>query len=513
MPRLEPLDWTVVAVYGAVVVAIGAWANRRQKNTEDYFLGGRRMRWWAVGVSLIATSFSSVALIGGTGYGYGKGMGYLQLQIGDFVAILVACMVFLPFFARLRLTTAYEYLELRFGVGARTVASALFLGQTLLRTGILVLGPALALTAVSDLDLQAAIVLSGVAALLYSAAGGITAVVWTDLIQLSVVVLGVLVSVVIVSSDVVGGAGAVWSHAAAEGRLEAVSTDLTFATPFTLVGALLAYGVLALSVAGTNQQAVQRYLACTDVHAARRAAFLGWGIGFFAVALTLFLGVAIHAWSDLSPAAERFTAAMAEEGRTNDSALPLFILHRLPAGISGLLVAAIFAASMSSMDSAIHSMSTATLVDFVRRFRARPMEARSELRLARLLTAVFGVLAILAALLAATAARGLLDTLITWLGYFAGPLLGLFGLGVLTRRTNEAGALIGTALGAGLVAGAVALELPARWAFHPLWLAPVALLTTLVGGFVAGLAFPPPQASQVEGLTLRSPGDRSGRRS
>ena len=131
MPRLDPLDWVVVALYGVVVVAIGAWANRRQKTTEDYFLGGRSMRWWAIGVSLIATSFSSAALIGGTGYGYGHGMGYLQLQIGDFVAILVACMVFLPFFARLRLTTAYEYLEQRFGVGARTAASALFLGQTL----------------------------------------------------------------------------------------------------------------------------------------------------------------------------------------------------------------------------------------------------------------------------------------------------------------------------------------------------------------------------------------------
>ncbi|MHC5011372.1 MAG: sodium:solute symporter family transporter, partial [Planctomycetota bacterium] len=175
MGRLHLLDWIVLAAYGSAVVAIGIWANRRQKTPEDYLLGGRRMRWWAVGVSLIATSFSSAALIGATGFGFAKGMGYLQLQLGDLLAIALACALFLPFFSRLRLTTAYEYLERRFGVAARTVASALFVFQTLLRTGILVLGPALALSAVLGVDLRWAIAVSGVAAILYSATGGIAA--------------------------------------------------------------------------------------------------------------------------------------------------------------------------------------------------------------------------------------------------------------------------------------------------------------------------------------------------
>lgn len=497
MPRLDPLDWVVVALYGAVVVAIGAWANRRQKNTEDYFLGGRRMRWWAVGISLIATSFSSVALIGFTGYGFAKGMDYLQLQIGDLVAILLACAVFLPFFARLRLTTAYEYLERRFGVGARTVASALFIGQTLLRTGVLVLGPALALSAVTDLGLEVAIVLSGVAALLYSAAGGITAVVWTDMIQLAVVVVGVVICLGIVFGDVPGGASAVWDHAAAAGKLEVVSLEPSLGTVFSLWGALLAYGVLALGIAGTNQQAVQRYMSCTDLRSAKRAALLGWAIGFVAVALTLFLGVSLSAWSALAEGGAVLEGA-------NDKVLPLFILHRLPAGLSGLLVAAIFAASMSSMDSAIHSMSTATLVDFVRRFRKRTLMPAAELRFARLLTAAFGVVSIGLALLAARGERGLVDTLITWLGYFAGPLLGLFALGVLTRRVGEAGALIGTSAGAGLVVAAVLLDLPAAWGFHPLWLAPVALLVTIGVGILAGGFFPAPPPEKTEGLTLFS---------
>ena len=149
-------------------------------------------------------------------------------------------------------------------------------------------------------------------------------------------------------------------------------------------------------------------------------------------------------------------------------------------------------------------MSTATLVDFVRRFRRTPLDARAELRLARMLTAAFGVVAIGLAVLAAHGERGLVDTLITWLGYFAGPLLGLFVLGVATRRVAETGALVGVAAGAALVVTAVLADLPARWGFHPLWLAPVALGATVFVGWVTGRLLAPPPAGQVEGLTLGS---------
>lgn len=496
MAGLEALDWIVITAYGVVLIAIGAWANRRQKTTEDYFLGGRRMAWWAVGVSLIATSFSSAALIGGTGEGFTNGMGYLQLQIGDFLAIAAAIALFLPFFQALQLTTAYEYLEHRFGVTARTVASVLFIGQTLMRAGILVLAPALVLSAILGWDIRVAIVVSGLAALIYSSAGGITAVVWTDLIQFAVVVFGVGISLTIVAGDVPGGLGAIFGHASDSGRLAVMDTGVDFARPYNLLWTLAAYGVLALSIAGTNQQAVQRYLSCRDTKSARRAALLGWGIGFVVVSLTLFLGVSLAAWSELAPNGHVLQGA-------KDAVLPRFILHRVPAGISGLLVAAIFAASMSSMDSAIHSMSTATLVDFVRRFRRRPLAATTELRLARLLTAVFGVAAIGMALVALGTETQLLQTLFVWLGYFAGPLLGLFALGVLTRRANEIGALLGVGLaGTGMVL-AVVFDVPKELEMHRLWLAPLSLLVTVVLGTLFSFLRPAPPAAKIDGLTLR----------
>ncbi len=500
MPGLTRLDFAVLVLYGLVVVGIGVWANRRQKTTEDYLLGGRRMRWWAVGISLIATSFSSVALIGATGFGFSKGMGWLQLQIGDLIAVAVAVSFFLPFYARLRLTTAYEYLEARFGVVARSVASLLFIAQTLFRAGVLVYGPALALSAILHMDIRLSIAIAGAAAVAYSATGGITAVVWTDLIQLGVVVLGVGFCVSLVAGDVAGGLGAILEFAGSQGRLDAVSTKIDFSSPFNLLGAIVPYGALALSMAATNQQAVQRYMACQDVGQARRAAFLAWAIGLVAVALTLFLGVSLFAWSALAPGG----AVLADAG---DKALPLFIIERLPAGLAGLMVAAIFAASMSSMDSAIHSMSTATLVDFVRRFRRRPLSGRAELRMARWLTVAFGVVATLLAVQAAGRDTTMLETLIQWLTFFAGPLLGLFTLGMLSTRANQVGAVIATmTAGLGVLLVGTILRQPILEAHHvhPLWLGPAALVTTvLLGEVLSRLLGEAPDAERVRRLTWR----------
>jgi SSS family solute:Na+ symporter len=290
---MSALDWAVMALYGATVLTIGWWANRRQRDSEDYFLGGRRLRWWVVGVSLIATSFSGVSLIAGTGFGFDHGMQWFQLQLGDLAAILIVCVVFLPFFSQLRLTTAYEYLERRFGVIARTVASALFIGQTLLRASILVLVPALALSEILGWHVNAAIVVAAGAAIAYSAFGGIGAVVWTDLLQMAVIIFAVLYCLGLVAGDVPGGWAAVLDHAHAGGRLEVVTVAADRGGLFNLLGAFVPYTVFAVSLFGTGQQAVQRFLSCRDLRSARRAALTGWAVGTLALGLTLFLGVCL----------------------------------------------------------------------------------------------------------------------------------------------------------------------------------------------------------------------------
>jgi len=474
MLALAALDWGVMALYGAVVLAIGWMANRRQRSSEDYFLGGRRLRWWVVGISLVATSFSSVALIGGTGFGYTNGMAWLQLQLGDVLALAIVCVVFLPFFSGRRLTTAYEYLEERFGPWARSVASVLFIGQTLLRTALLVYGPALALSTVLGWDIRTGIVVTASAAIVYSAFGGIAAVVWTDLIQMCVIVFAVLYCLLLIVSDVPGGFGAILDQAGESGRLN-VFTAPDRGGVYNVLGTFVPYFILTMSIHGTNQQPVQRYLSCTEIGAARRAAFLGWGVGTLTLGLTLFMGVCLSAWA---------VGTDVMDGATGNEVLPRFIAARLPAGVAGLMLAAIFAASMSSIDSAIHSMSTATVVDFVRRFS----KGRNELRVARWTTVAFGVAATLGALYAASRSKQLLETLVTWLGYFAGPMLGLFLLGMLTKRANEAGALVGVVTSFAGVALVVLFAEAKPWGFHPLWLAPASCASTCVLGYATSCA-------------------------
>jgi SSS family solute:Na+ symporter len=483
--HLRPLDAWVVLLYAGAVIGLGVLASRRQGDTGEYFLGGRSLPWPLVGVSILATAFSAASLLGGPGEAFGHGLLWLQLQLGDLLAIVVVMVLFLPFYRRLPATTAYEYLEHRFGGTARTLAALLFQLQLVFRLGILLYGPALALSAVTGIGVEACIVAVGVTALLYTLLGGLAAVVWTDLLQLAVVTAAVGLTARAAAAGVPGGLPAALELAARDGRLALVDVSLPASSVRSLAGAVLGYGILSLSVAGTNQQPVQRYLACRDLAGARRAAFLGWAVGLFVTAIALLLGVLLYAWvrthapgwpADLSP----------------DAVFPRFAAEQLPPGVAGLVVAAVFAAAMSSLDSALHSLSTSAVVDVYGRLApGRP--DRHYLRAARLGVIFWGVAGIAAGLY--VAGRGtLLAMAVRYMGYFAGPVLGLFLLGMLWGRANERGAVVGVAVAAiGVLFSANAPTLlGVESPVGGIWNATLGCGLTLVAGAVASLAFPPP---------------------
>lgn len=447
---LHPLDLLILVGYVIIVVSLGWIAHRRQSTMDDYFLGGRRLPWIVVGTSILATAFSASSLLGGPGEAFTHGLLWLQLQIGDLIAVALVVWLFIPALRSRQLTTAYEFLEERFDVRVRWFSSALFQLQVLFRAGILVYGPALALATLTGLDLNTTILIVGILASFYTVLGGMTAVVWTDALQVGVVFAGLAGCLLAINQGMDGGLAEAFRIAAADGRTQLVDTAAPLNSPRSWPGAIFGYGILALSVFGTNQQTVQRYLSCRTVADARRAAWLGWSLGFVITVLTLVVGLALYGFY-------RVHAGALPQDLAGDAILPFFVAAELPPGVAGLLVAAILAAAMSSLDSALSSLATTAEVDFLARLR--PVSGSDQLRRARWLTLAAGILATGAAL--ALAGRGtLLALAVRVMGWFAGPILALF---ILALRRNPPSASV--ALAAAAVGTLVVLlaSVPGPW--------------------------------------------------
>ena len=491
---MEIVDWAIVAAYSVIVIVIGIIASRKQNNTDEYFRGSRQIPWWAIGVSIIATSFSAASLLGGPGEGYNHGFLYLQLQLGDLLGYGLVIALFLPFFVRLNLTTAYEYLEKRFDAKTRSLGSLCFLLFVIARLGGLLYAASLVVSTITDIPISLAILIAGVVSVVYTVAGGITAVVWTDVLQFAMIFIGIGAGIWTAVTGVPGGFGELWRVAGENGKL--VMFDFSW-EPDSLRSfptALLAYGVLAFAVAGTNQQSVQRYVSCADETSARKAIFLGWFSGFVGVSATLLLGVLLFGFYQL-------TTPLPSDVKA-DGILSYFIINQVPPGASGFLVAAIFAAAMSSIDSALHSLATCMTVDFYDRYaKPKPTEGQS-LRVAQWLIGVWGVVGILSAFYAASTGQDLLEFLVSFTTMFLGPLLGIFLMGVLIPRINATGAFYGTIAAVILVIMASNfgwLTFPGIW--RSATTTPIAVL---LGWGISCLGQSPPPR-HLQGLTIWTP--------
>ena len=508
---MHVLDWIIVGLYVATVVGLGWWANRLQTDTEAYFVGNRGVRWWAAGLSIIATSFSAASVLGMPGYAYADDMWYLQFQIGDILAAGIVAALFIPFFHKIKeLTTAYEYLEVRFDTKTRQLGSALFIFATLLRGGALLYGASLLFSEIVPTNVfpwlpgvEEAIIIFGVIAITYTVVGGISAVIWTDVIQFGLIVLGVIASIIVVITSTPGGTSATFETAASLDKLQVLHADEPFAFK-GIVTAIFGYGLLALSLYGTNQQPVQRYMTVENPREAQKALLLGVGTGAISVALSLLMGVFLFVFYDFNP-------GLLAEGIGSDQVMPQFIENQLPPVITGGLVAAVFAAAMSSLDSALNSTAAALTVDFYTQFKEDVAE-QQRLFFAKIVVITAGALGIGVGIYASRTGELLIDIILDFLGWVGGGMLGLFVLGMLTRRANGFGAFIGAIVG---VAAALILtdnltglsfiaEAVGIVPFPSIWATAVGLVVTLAVGYALSLVVgrhPPP--GQLENTTVQ----------
>jgi SSS family transporter len=473
------LDWIICV--GAVVVmfAQGGWLSGRQKTNEDYFVGGRRMSWLAVGLSMFAATFSPLSFVGlPREAAYDDYHLYLAILFIPLFAAPLAGWLFVPIYHRLHLTSAYEYLELRFDRRLRRAGSLLFglytlawMGSMLYATGLIVQS-ALEL---SEGQRVTSMVVLGALTATYTTLGGYKSAVWTNVLK-SAVLAGVVAAVLLLAvARVEGGWGAVWRLGREHDKFTMFDLRLDLTSRATFFSACAFGSVVYLSVAVAAQGAVQRYASMPSVAAARRLLAVN-GAGTALVCLMYFLlGTAIFAFYSQHPAGEM---GIFPPVARKDELTMHFVLTQLPyPGLAGLLLAGLFTAVMGSTSSGLNGLSALVVCDWLPR---RTLGTR----VSRLMTAVFGALTVGMALVAPYLGEHVFDIIIRISGAFFGPLLGLFLLAALVRRANSEGAA------AGLLAGLFSLVLIFPSPVSPWWYGALTCLPTVGGGRPGQLPVP-----------------------
>ena len=488
-PERDPMgwiDWTVLVVYLGAMVGIGWWFMRKEAaaTTEAYFRGDQGVPVWVAGLSIFATMLSSLTFMGIPARAYQTDISWYAGQLPLLVVVPLVSLFYLPFFRKLDLTSAYEYLERRFGLRCRLFASASFMLLHLGRIAIVLYLPALALASVTDIGVGVSIAVIGVLCVIYTLMGGIQAVVWTDAVQAIVLMGGALLCLVLAIARCDGGLPGMLEVALADdkllGSLTFADLDISDATTSFWV-IFVAFGFNTLISYTSSQDVVQRYVTTKDLAAARRSLNVNLGMSLAGSLLFFLLGTAIYAFYKTHPG--DLDPAMAAP----DAILPFFILRELPTGISGLVIAAIFAASQSTVSSSLNSLATCYVKDLDARV-LRPMREDADyLRSAQWVVLVAGLLSVGVALyMAASGIDSAFKTFNTLIGLAAGSLGGLFALGVFTRRASPRGALVGALVGFATVIGLHLSDAPVTGILY----GAVGFLTCMIVGYLASFALP-----------------------
>ena len=436
------LNWITLIAYLGGLLAVGFVCARKTQSTEDFYVGGRSIPWWAAGISIFGTALSAITYLALPARVFATSCGVILLNVGIVLVAPFIAYMYIPKLRRLNAVTAYQLLEDRFDLGLRLFGSASFILFQLFRMGIVIFLPALALSAVTGFNLTLCIVSMGIISTVYTAFGGIKAVIWTDVLQVIVLVGGALCALILIALNLEGGFSTVVSLGREAGKFNFPAIEWSWAADSFLVFLFAAIFSNALVPYTSDQAVVQRYLTTSTEQQAQKAV---WTNVFLSIPVTILfalLGIALFVFYKVNP-------DLLGPLDKNDQILPWFVAHEMPAGLAGLVIAGVFAAAMSSLDSSMHSICTAISNDFVKRFKSDWAD-HHQLNFARILVAFLGILGTITALVMSTLEIGhLFDFFISLIGLIASPVAGLFLLCILVPQANRLHAWIG--LGASLV--------------------------------------------------------------
>ena len=478
-PGFGWINFTTLSLYLMAMVGIGVYWSFQNRSTDDFFRGGQQVPWWAAGLSIFATMLSSITFMAIPAQSYANGWGFF-LQNAFFLITPLIVWVYLPFYRQLNVTSAYEYLEMRFNRATRLFASLLFIFFQSGRIAVVLFLPALALSTVSRFDIHVCIVLMGLLCILYTVLGGIRAVIWTDVCQ-SVVLLGSAVfALLLIVASLDGGWSELFETARSSGRFfQGIRWEWSWDVAVTTGWVILFGGIAAnLFPYTASQDVVQRYVTTKDERSAARAIWGNAVMSPLASGLFFLIGTALWVFYSVHP--ERL-----DPGVSNDGILAFFVFREMPAGVAGFVVAGVFGAAQSTLSSSLNSIAACYVVDFHRLFRPGTTDRRA-LRIAQLVIVLVGLIGTtIALLLTMFDIESIWETFINILGLFGGAIAGLFVLGIFTLRTSAAGAMMGALSGFG-AALSIYLVRPASGFVY----APVSLISCILVGYLASLMIP-----------------------
>jgi SSS family solute:Na+ symporter len=470
--HIRVLDSAIVIVYLVGITAFGARFRRGQHTIRDYFLGGRTAPWWALACSIVATETSTLTIIGTPGIAFAGNLGFLQLVLGYLVARAILCVVLVPHYFQGEFYTAYQLLEKRFGVRMKKAAATVFLVTRTLAEGVRISAIGKVVSVAFGTGDRVSIAIVAALTMFYTFEGGMRAVIWTDVIQFALYITGSIAALLLLLHKIPGGWGDVSSVAAAAGgKLRVFDFTFSLTRSYTFWSGLIGGTFLTMASHGTDQTMVQRLLAARGERDAKKALLTSGVIVFVQFALFLVLGVMLFVYAQHT--------ALAVAGGDNDRIFPEFVVHDMPVGLSGIVLASIFAIAMSNASGSLNSLASSSMFDLggARNTNATDASGDEALKRSRLITLGWGLVLALLGLVrwGPVLVAGLTIASITY-----GGMLGVFLLGTWNRRANENGALAGFCVG---IATMIAITFLTPLAFT--WYVFVGAVVTFAVGSVA----------------------------
>ncbi len=469
MSEGRQIDYIIIIVYLLAVIILGIISGGKQKSTKEYFLGAEKVPWWIVCFSIVAAETSTLTFISIPGLAYLTNLNFLQLTFGYLLGRIIVATYFLPAYYKGELKTAYTFLENRFGGKVRSFASVIFLFTRTAADGVRLFATAIPLYLLLDISPVYAIIIMAVVSLLYTYVGGVKGIIWVDALQMLVYIGGAILAICYLSQMLPGGLLDSLKDQSAKLSIFNFGFDKGvsdfFTQPYTLFGGIFGGAFLSMASHGTDQLIVQRLLAAGNLEKSKKAVIGSGVIVIFQFALFLVLGVLLFS----------FYGPM---NMKSDEIFPMFIINKLPPGVSGIIIAGLFAAAISTLAGSMSSLSSSTLHDLVLPLRKMMPDETKKLKLSRLITIFWAVLLVFSALLFMNSSQTVVELALSIASFTYGGMLGTFILGFVSKKANQTHALAG--FSAGIIGMIIVILLKiVAWT----WFTPIGVGITLLAGF------------------------------